>query len=297
MLRANLPDLLAFAEVARERSFTRAAARLGLSQSTLSHAIKGLEERLAVRLLTRTTRSVSPTEAGQRLLDSIAPRLEEIEAELVALNEWRDKPAGSIRITTTDYAANTILWPRLSTMLPEYPELRVELSIDYGLRDIVKEQFDIGIRSGDQVAKDMIAVRIGPPYRSTMVASPAYLERQPAPTDPQQLVQHRCINLRLPTYDSLLPWELGREGEALQVRVDGQVIVSNVYQKLEAALGGLGIATLPEDVALPHVESGRLKWVMEAWFPTLPGLHAYYASRRQSSRALQLVIDAIRYRA
>lgn len=296
MLRDNLPDLLAFAEVARERSFTRAAARLGLSQSTLSHAIKGLEERLAVRLLTRTTRSVSPTDAGQRLLDSLAPRFEEIEAELAALTESRDKPAGTIRITTTDYAANTILWPRLATMLPQYPELRVELSIDYGLRDIVKERFDIGIRSGDQVAKDMIAVRVGPPYRTAMVAAPAYLERHPAPTDPQQLVEHRCINLRLPTYDSLLPWELGREGETINVRVEGQVIVLTVYQKLEAVLVGLGIATLPEDLALPYVQDGQLRWVMEAWFPTMPGLHAYYPSRRQSSRALQLVIDAIRYR-
>jgi DNA-binding transcriptional LysR family regulator len=296
MPRENLHDLLAFVAVARERSFTRAAAQLGISQSTLSHTIKALEERLGMRLLTRTTRSVSPTEAGERLLNTIAPRFEEIEAELAALGELRDKPAGTIRITATDYAANTVLWPRLAKVLPDYPELRVEISIDYALRDIVEDRFDIGVRSGDQVAKDMIAVRLGPPRRMAMVASPAYLQRYPAPTTPQQLMEHRCINLRLPTYGGLLPWELARGGESLQVRVEGQVTVTNTYQKLEAALGGLGIATLPEDLAQPHVDSGRLRWVLEEWFPTLPGQHAYYPSRRQSSRALQVVIDAIRYR-
>jgi DNA-binding transcriptional LysR family regulator len=296
MARENLHDLLAFLAVARERSFTRAAAQLGVSQSTLSHTIKALEERLGVRLLTRTTRSVSPTEAGDRLIQGIAPRFEEIEAELAAVSELRDKPAGTIRITATDYAANTIIWPRLSKILPEYPELRVEVSVDHALRDIVAEGFDIGVRSGDQVAKDMIAVRIGPPRRMAMVASPEYLERRPPPSTPQDLMKHNCINLRLPTLGGLRPWELEKAGELVHVRVEGQVIVTDTYQKLRAALGGLGIASIPEDIAHLHVEQGRLRWVMEDWFSTMPGQHAYYPSRRQSSRALQLVIEALRYR-
>jgi DNA-binding transcriptional LysR family regulator len=296
MPRENLHDLLSFLAVARERSFTRAAGQLGISQSTLSHTIRALEERLGVRLLTRTTRSVSPTEAGERLIQGLAPHFEEIEAELAAVGELRDKPAGTIRITTTDYAANTILWPQLSKVLPDYPDLRVEMSIDYALRDIVKERFDIGVRSGDQVAKDMIAVRIGPPRRMTIVASPKYLESQPAPSTAQELMEHNCINLRLPTLGGLLPWELERAGETVQVRVTGQVVATSSYQKLEAALAGLGIATIPEDLAAPHVEQGRLRFIMEEWYPTMPGQHAYYASRRQSSRALQVVIEALRYR-
>jgi DNA-binding transcriptional LysR family regulator len=296
MARENLHDLLAFLAVARERSFTRAAAQLGVSQSTLSHTIKALEERLGVLLLTRTTRSVSPTEAGDRLIQGLAPRFEEIEAELAAVSELRDKPAGTIRITATDYAANTILWPRLSKILPEYPELRVEVSVDHALRDIVEDGFDMGVRSGDQVAKDMIAVRIGPPRRMAMVASPEYLERRPPPSTPQDLMKHNCINLRLPTLGGLRPWELEKAGEVVHVRVEGQVIVTDTYQKLRAALGGLGIASMPEDMAQLHVEEGRLRWVMEDWFSTMPGQHAYYPSRRQSSRALQLVIEALRYR-
>jgi DNA-binding transcriptional LysR family regulator len=296
MARENLHDLLAFLAVARERSFTRAAAQLGVSQSTLSHTIKALEERLGVLLLTRTTRSVSPTEAGDRLIQGLAPRFEEIEAELAAVSELRDKPAGTIRITATDYAANTILWPRLSKILPEYPELRVEVSVDHALRDIVEDGFDIGVRSGDQVAKDMIAVRIGPPRRMAMVAAPEYLERRPPPSTPQDLMKHNCINLRLPTLGGLRPWELEKAGEVVHVRVEGQVIVTDTYQKLRAALGGLGIASMPEDMAQLHVEQGRLRWVMEDWFSTMPGQHAYYPSRRQSSRALQLVIEALRYR-
>ena len=249
-----------------------------------------------MRLLTRTTRSVSPTDAGEQLLNGLAPRFEEIEAEVAAIGELRDKPAGTIRISATDYAANTILWPRLSKVLPDYPDLHIEISIDYALRDIVEDRFDIGVRSGDQVAKDMIAVRIGPPRRMVLVASPGYLRRQPAPQTPQDLMAHNCINLRLPTYGGLLPWELEHGGEALQVRVDGQVIVSNTYQKLEAALAGLGIASLPEDLAQPHMTEGRLQLVMEDWCPMLPGQHAYYPSRRQSSRAMQIVIEALRWR-
>jgi DNA-binding transcriptional LysR family regulator len=297
MLRENLHDLLDLVAVARERSFTRAAAQLGISQSTLSHKIRALEERVGVRLLTRTTRSVSPTEAGERLLQGIAPHFEEIEAEMAALRELRETPAGAIRITSTDYAANTVLWPKLFKVLRDYPDIRIEISIDYGLRDIVADRFDIGVRSGDQVAKDMIAVRIAPELRFAVVGSPSYLEKHPAPQDPQQLVEHNCINLRLPTHGSLLPWELKKNKKELQVRVEGQVVVTGTYQMLEAALGGCGLAYIPEDVAAPHVAKGQLRWVLRDWYPTYPGLHAYYPSRRQSSRALQVVIDALRYRA
>jgi DNA-binding transcriptional LysR family regulator len=296
MPRENLHDLLAFVAVARERSFTRAAAQLGISQSTLSHKICGLEERMGLRLLTRTTRSVSPTEAGERLLNSVAPRFEEIEAELAALDELRDRPAGTVRITATDYAANTILWPRLSKVLPDYPDIKVEISIDYALRDIVAERFDIGVRSGDQVAKDMIAVRIGPPMRLAIVGAPSYLQAHARPETPQQLLEHNCINLRLPTLGGLLPWELRSGERELQVRVEGQLVLSNAYQMLAAALEGFGLAYVPEDLARPHVEQGRLEWVLPEWYPTYPGLHAYYPSRRQSSRALQVVIEALRYR-
>lgn len=296
MPRENMHDLIAFMAVARERSFTRAAAQLGISQSTLSHTIKALEQRLGLRLLTRTTRSVAPTEAGERLLQNIGPHFEDIEAELAALGELRDKPSGTIRITATDYAANTILWPRLAPVLAANPDLKVEISIDYELRDIVADRFDIGVRSGEQVAKDMIAVRIGPDQRMAVVAAPAYLKHRPEPITPQDLAQHNCINLRLPTYGGLLPWELHHDGKPLQVRVDGQVIVGNVYQKLEAALAGAGLAHIPENLAQPFVAQRRLRYVLQDWYTTYPGQHAYYPSRRQSSRALQIVIEALRYR-
>lgn len=296
MPKENLHDLLAFLAVARERSFTRAAAQLGVSQSTLSHTIKELEARLGLRLLTRTTRSVAPTDAGERLLKNLAPHFEEIEAEIAAVAELRDTPAGTVRITATDYAANTILWPKLSKVLATYPDIKIEISIDYGLTDIVRDRFDIGIRFGDQVAKDMIAVRIAPDRRMALVASPAYLKRHPAPATAQQLLEHNCINLRLPTYGGLLPWELEQDGETVQVRVDGQVVLTNTYQMMEAALAGTGIAYIPEDLALPHVTQGRLRKVLEPWWPTFPGMHAYYPSRRQSSTPLQIVIGALRFR-
>ena len=296
MPRENLHDILAFIAVARERSFTRAAAQLRISQSTLSHTIKALESRLGLRLLTRTTRSVSPTEAGERLLNSLAPHFEEIDAELAALSELRDAPAGTIRITATDYAASTILWPKLAKVLVHYPDIRIEVSIDYGLRDIVADRFDIGVRFGDQVAKDMVAVRIGPDRRMIIVGSPAYLKRRAAPTSPQQLVDHSCINLRLPTHGSLLTWELRHGDASIQVHVEGQAIVTNTYQMLDAALLGVGLAYVPEDLAQPHITQGRLRKVLDAWSPMYPGHHAYFPSRRQSSRALQVVIDALRYR-
>jgi len=294
MLRENVSDLLAFIAVAREGSFTLAAAKLGVSQSALSHALRALEARIGVRLLSRTTRSVAPTPAGERLLHAIAPRFEEIESELAAIVETRDKPAGTIRITTTDYAADTLLWPRLSKVLPDYPDIKVELVVDYGLSDIVADRYDIGVRWGDQVAKDMIAVRIGPDARLAIVGSPAYLEKHPAPRQPKDLLNHNCIRLRLPTRGGLYPWELKKGKREIQVRVDGQLTFNGVYQMLNAAIDGAGLAFVPEDLAHPHVSAGRLRWVLEDWFPTFSGLHIFYPSRREYSRALSVVVDALR---
>jgi DNA-binding transcriptional LysR family regulator len=294
MLRENVSDLLAFIAIAREGSFTRAAAQLGVSQSALSHTLRALEARMGVRLLSRTTRSVAPTAAGERLLQAIAPRFEEIESELAAIVETRDKPAGTIRITTTDYAADTLLWPRLSKVLPDYPDIKVELVVDYGLSDIVADRYDIGVRWGDQVAKDMIAVRIGPDARLAIVGSPAYLEKHPAPRQPNDLLNHNCIRLRLPTRGGLYPWELKKGKREIQVRVDGQLTFNGVYQMLNAAIDGAGLAFVPEDLAQPHVSAGRLRWVLEDWFPTFSGLHIFYPSRREYSRALSVVVDALR---
>jgi DNA-binding transcriptional LysR family regulator len=296
MARDNLNDLQAFVTVAREKSFTRAAAQMGVSQPALSHTIRSLEARLGVRLLTRTTRSVATTEAGDRLLQTVAPRIEEIEAELDAVIELRDKPSGTVRITATDYAIQTVLLPRLSGLLNEYPEIKVELVTDYGLSDIVAERYDIGVRLGDQLARGMIAVRIAPDVRFAIVGAPAYLARRAAPKTPQELVDHDCIALRLPTRGGLYAWELKKGRRALQVRVEGQLIFNGVYPMVDAALAGHGLAYVPEDLVAPLVAAGRLQWVLEDWFPTFPGLHLYYPSRRQHSRALALVVDALRYR-
>jgi len=296
MPRENFSDLQAFLAVARERSFTRAAAQLGVSQSALSHTIRALEARLGLRLLARTTRSVAPTEAGERLLRTLAPRFEEIEAELAALSELRDRPAGTIRITASDYAANTILWPRLSKLLPDYPDLNIEITTDYGLADIVAERYDLGVRLGDQVEKDMIAVRLAPDVRMLVVGAPAYLARRPRPKIPGDLTGHDCINLRLPTRGGLYAWELQKGKREIQVRVGGQLTFNGIYPILEAALGGFGLAFLPEELVRPHVAAGRLQWVLEDWTPTWVGPHAFYPSRRQSSPALALVVDALRYR-
>lgn len=295
MPRDTISDVLAFLAVARERSFTRAAAKLGVSQSALSHTVRGLEERLGVRLLTRTTRSVSPTEAGERLLQTVAPRFEEIEAELNAVSELGGEAKGTIRITAIDSAVDQILWPRLAKLLSDYPELKVELSVDYGMIDIVAERYDIGVRWGDQVAKDMIAARIAPDQRMVIVGAPTYVARRPIPTGPQDLLQHNCIALRLAS-GGLYAWELSKDGQDVQVRVDGQAIFNGVYQMLNAALSGCGLAFLQGDLAEPLVAAGRLQYVLEDWFPTFPGLHVYYPSRRQSSRSLQLVVEALRYR-
>ena len=297
MSRPDFNHLQAFILVARERSFTRAAAQLGVSQSALSHTIRALESKLGVRLLTRTTRGVSPTEAGEKLYASLEPHYEGIEAGLAALGDARDKPAGTIRITTHDHAAGTILWPKLSKVLANYPEIRVEISINYGLIDIVAERFDAGVRTGDQVAKDMIAVRISPDMKRAVVASPAYLAGRPLPQTPQDLTRHNCINLRLATHGGLAPWEFTRDGKPLQVQVEGQAIFNTTPQKLQAALDGAGLATLPDDMVREHVAAGRLLRVLEDWCPTYPGYHLYYPSRRQASPAFALVVEALRYRA
>jgi len=296
MPRQNVSDLLAFLAVAREQSFTRAAAKLGVSQSALSHTIRGLEERLGIRLLTRTTRSVAPTEAGERLLRTAGPRLEEIEAELEALTELREKPAGTIRITATEYAADTALWPKLARFLPDYPDIKVEIIIDYGLTDIVAERFDAGVRAGEQVAKDMIAVRIGPDMRMAVIGAPSYLRNRSEPRTPQDLVLHNCINLRLPTYGGLYAWEFEKGERELKVRVEGQLVFNGSAQMLKAALAGFGLAYLPEDLVLPHLAEGRLRRVLEDWCPPFPGHHLYYPSRRQPSAAFALLVDALRYR-
>jgi DNA-binding transcriptional LysR family regulator len=294
MLRENVSDLLAFVAVAREGSFTRAAAKLGMSQSALSHAMRGLEERMGVKLLSRTTRSVATTAAGERLMQTVAPRFEEIESELAAVVETRDKPAGVIRITATDYAIDTVLWPRLSKVLPAFPDIKVELVVDYGLTDIIAERFDIGVRWGDQVAKDMIAVRIGHDARLAIVGSPEYLAQHPVPKHPKDLLNHNCIRLRLPTLGGVYAWELKKGSRNIQVRVDGQFTFNGAYQMLNAALDGAGLAFIPEDLASPHVAAGRLRWVLPDWYPSFPGLHIFYPSRREYSKALSIVVDALR---
>ena len=297
MQRENFNDILAFLAVARERSFTKAAARLGVSQSALSHTVSGLEARLGLRLLTRTTRSVSPTHAGERLLRTVAPRFEEIETELKALSELREKPAGTIRITATDYPADTILLPKLAKFLPRYPDIKVEIIIDYGLTDIVSERYDAGVRWGEQVAKDMIAVRIGPDMSIAVVGAPSYFAKRSLPKKPQDLTDHVCINLHLPTYGGLYAWEFEKGGRELRVRVEGQLVLNGTTQVLNAALAGFGLAYLPEDLAQPHVAKGSLIRVLEDWCEPFPGYHLYYPSRRQSAAAFVLLVDALRYRA
>ena len=296
MQRGNLNDLLAFLAVGQERSFTKAAAKLGVSQSALSHTIRGLEERLGLRLLTRTTRSVSPTEGGERLLHTIGPRFEEIETELAALSELREKPAGTIRITATDYAIETILWPKITKLLRQYPDIKVELIIDYGMTDIVTKRFDAGVRVGEQVAKDMIAVRVGPDIRMAVVGAPSYFEGRSEPQRPQDLIGHNCINLRLPTRGGLYAWEFEKDGREVRVHVEGQLVFNSTFQMLNAALGGFGLAYVPEDVAQPYLSKGRLKRVLADWCPHYSGYHLYYPSRRQPTPAFTLLVNVLRYR-
>lgn len=296
MRRENVSDLLAFLAVARERSFTKAAAKLGVSQSALSQTIRGLESRLGLRLLTRTTRSVSPTAAGERVVASVGSRFEEIEAELDALSELREKPAGTVRITAGEHAAYTVLSPALVKLLPSYPDIKVEVSVDYGFTDIVAQRYDAGVRIGEDVAKDMIAVRIGPDMRMAVVGAPSYLQRRPPPKKPQDLTEHNCINLRMPTYGGLYAWEFEKGKRELRVRVDGQLVFNTIRQRLDAALAGLGLAYMPEDVAQPHIARGTLLRVLEDWCAPFSGYHLYYPSRRQSSPAFALLVDALRYR-
>src|ERR1700733_7612872 len=296
MPHENLNDLLAFVAVAKERSFTRAAARLGVSQSALSHTVRGLEERLGLRLLTPTTRSVAPPEAGGRLLRVAGPRLDEIATEMAALSELRDKPSGTIRITAHDHALNAVLWPALQKLLPDYPDIKAEIVIDYGLTDIVAERYDAGVRSGEMVAKDMIAVRIGPDMRSAVVGAPSYFANRLKPKTPQDLTTHSCINLRLPTHGGLYAWEFEKGKRELRVRVEGQLVFNATAPMLEAALAGLGLAYVTEDSVQPYLADGRLIRVLADWCPPYPGYHLYYPSRRQPTPAFALLIDVLRYR-
>jgi DNA-binding transcriptional LysR family regulator len=296
MPRHNVNDLLAFLAVARERSFTRAAAQLGISQSALSHTIRGLEERLGLRLLTRTTRRVAPTEAGERLVRTAGPKFEEIDAALTALSELRERPAGTIRITAGEHAAEAILWPTLAKLLPRYPDIKVELTIDQGLTDIVAARYDAGVRLGEQVAKDMIAVRIAPDMRMAVVGAPSYFVRRPRPKRPQDLTAHDCINLRLPTYGGLYAWEFEKNGRELKVRVEGQLVFNGNAMILKAAVAGLGLAYLAEDRVKTHLVNGRLIRVLADWCPPFSGYHLYYPSRRQATPAFALLVDALRYR-
>lgn len=296
MARDNFSALLAFVTVTREGSFTRAAARLGVSQSALSHAIRTLETSLGIRLLTRTTRSVSPTEAGEHLFQKISGPMEEIDTEVQMLSEFRDKPSGTIRVTATDYAIRSILWPKVTKFLTQYPDIKVELICDYGLVDIAAQRYDAGVRFGEQLAQEMIAVRLGPDERFALVATKGYFAKHPAPKTPHDLVDHQCVNLRLPTHGGLYAWEFAKKGgRELKVRVSGQLTFNGIYDVLEASLAGFGLCYVPEAMALPYIAKGRLVRVLEAWCPLWSGYHLYYPSRRQPSLAMRLFIDAVRY--
>lgn len=294
MVKRNLNDLVYFVTVARERSFTRAAAQLGITQSALSQAIRGLEARMAIRLLTRTTRSVSPTAAGERLLHAIGHRFDEIEAELDELSELRDKPAGTVRITCGDHVLKTTLLPKVAPMLHAYPDIKLEFDVNYGFRDIVADRFDAGVRLGDTIDKDMIAVPISPKLRMAAVATPDYFARRPKPQRPQDLMKHSCINMRFPTHGGLYVWEFERKGKQVNVRVEGQITVNSSPHIVLAALEGLGVAFLPEQEFAPHIEDGRLVRVLEDWCAPFEGYYLYYPSRRQPSPAFSLVLDALR---
>jgi DNA-binding transcriptional LysR family regulator len=296
MQREDLSDLTAFMAVADERSFTRAAAKLGVSQSALSHTLRRLEARLGFRLLTRTTRSVAPTEAGERLIETLRPAIDEIDATLATLSRLREKPAGTIRITTPEHAARTILWPAIQHLLPDYPELTVELHVDAGLADIVSDRFDAGVRLGERLARDMIAVPIGPELRMAAVAARSYFVAHPAPHAPQDLAEHRCINLRMQSAGGLYAWELEKDGREVRVRVEGQLILNSSAMVLEAAVAGFGVAFLPQDQVAARVADGSLIRVLEDWCPPFPGYYLYYPSRRQMSPALALLVNALRYR-
>lgn len=296
MAQKTVNDLIAFLAVARERSFTRAAAKLGVSQSALSHTIRALETRLGLRLLTRTTRSVAPTEAGERLLRGVGPRFDEIGAELAALSVLREKPAGTIRITTGEHAADTILWPVLKGLLPDYPDIKVEIAVDYGLTNIVAERYDAGVRLGEQIANDMIAVRVGADMRMAVIGSPSYFAKRKRPRTPRDLTEHDCINLRLPTYGGLYTWEFEKGGREVKVRVEGRLVFNNIALRLNAVLAGFGLAYLPEDQVQAHIADGQLIRVLADWCPPFSGYHLYYPSRQQTAPAFAVLVEALRYR-
>ncbi|GBU13710.1 transcriptional regulator [Enterobacterales bacterium] len=295
MLRENINDLIFFLAVAKERSFTRAAAKLGVSQSALSHAIRGLEERLELRLLTRTTRSVSTTETGEKLVNAIGPRVAELEAELEALSELRDRPVGNIRINAAEHAVNSVLWPKLRPFLEKYPDINVEISVDNALADIVSGRFDAGIRLGEQLAKDMVAARIGPEMRMAVVATPEYFAKYGVPQTPSDLQNHRCINMRLPTLGGLYAWEFEKEGREINVRVEGQLIFNSLHQRIDAARNGLGLLFVPEDSVVDDIHQGKLIRALQDWCPSFPGYYLYYPSRKQHTTAFSLLVDALRY--
>ncbi|QEI06174.1 LysR family transcriptional regulator [Pigmentiphaga aceris] len=295
MARERYSDLMAFLAVAREQSFTRAAAQLGVSQSALSHSVNALEAKMGVRLLTRTTRSVSPTEMGQRLLQNVAPRFQEIEAELAAVGELRNKPAGTIRITASENAAETVVWPKLVALLPDYPQIKVEVTVEPRMVDIVAERYDMGVRLGDDVAKDMVAVRISPDMRFAVVGSPGYLATHAAPIKPQDLLDHECVNLRLMSHGDLYAWEFAKDGQQIKARVEGQLVFNGTRPMLHAALAGFGLSYVPLELARPYISTGQLTQVLEDWCPTFPGYHLYYPSSKQLSRAMTVLIDALRH--
>lgn len=296
MPRDSFSDLFAFIAVARARSFTRAAAQLRVSQPALSYTIRELEANLGVRLLMRSTRNVSPTEAGQRLLDRLSPEFDEIEAEIQGLSEFRDKPMGSIRITAIDYAIRSTLWPKLATFLPHYPDIKVELVSEYASVDVAARGYDAGVRFGEELAQDMISVRIGPDVRNTVVGTPSYLARRMRPKIPHDLVEHICINLRTSTYGGLYEWEFVKGKRSMNARVDGSLVFNNAYDILEAAKCGFGLAYLPEDLVRPFIATGQLVSLLEDWCPVWTGLHLYYPNRRQPSHAMKLLVEALRYR-
>lgn len=295
MPRTDFNDLMWFRIVADERNFTKAAARIGVAQSTLSHTIKRLETHLGLRLLNRTTRSVSPTPAGERLLASVAPRLGEIEDEIAALMAFRDKPSGSISMTLSDHAFKTVVWPKLEPFLREHPDISIEFSLDSGFRNIVENGFDAGVRLGESVEKDMIAARIGPDWRMVAVASPAYLAARETPQHPRDLLDHDCINMRHETRGRLYAWEFEKDGQAVNVRVDGQLTFNNSYAMMGAVLGGLGVAFVPNSLADDHVSSGELTLLLDDWSPYFDGYYLYYPSRRQNLPVFKLVLDALRH--
>ncbi|WP_404465967.1 LysR family transcriptional regulator [Vreelandella aquamarina] len=294
MAKRNFNDLQAFVMVAREGSFTRAATRLGVTQSALSQTIRNLENQLDIRLLARTTRSVTPTQAGERLLASVGQHFDDIEAELSLLTEFRDKPVGTVRITCGDHVLRNVLLPKLTPLLRQYPDIHMEFDVNYGFRDIVADRFDAGVRLGDTIDKDMIAVPISTELRMAAVASPAYFKRNSRPQSPHDLIHHNCINQRFPSSGGLYVWEFEHQGQELNVRVEGQLVLNTSTAIVDAAVQGLGIAFLPEDEFSPHLQEGRLERVLEEWCEPFAGYYLYYPSRRQPTTAFSMVLNALR---